>query len=213
MCTFGVVGIDYLCNVQQKRMTMFEWFSKQKREERCRLKDLRSLSDGFSLLSRLEQGGLLWFDEKNRRLMIEQSLTLVMINTGVEGWANFLRNCFLWQYERECRKAWDKYIRDEELNAVRRAAKKYAMMSRRDIDRVKDARRKEIQEGDIKPPKVEGFEFFVIGGEKPDGDSSSANHNELIPGGSIKAVGWFHPDQEWPEMATWEEVREFIVER
>lgn len=186
---------------------MFGWFSKKKREEKARLKELGNLVRNFVSLEKLEKGGMLAFNVKNRRLFIEQPLALVMMKDA-EAWQNFMRNVFQWLYYRQCQEAWDAYIQREELKAVREATKKYALMTRADIERVKRARRDEMAADDVKAPKVEPFEFFVI---REAATEPQQTRTEAVPGGEILAVGNFNPETDALEMATWEEVRKFIV--
>lgn len=194
---------------------MFGWFSKKKREEKARLKELSDLVRNFVSLEKLEKGGMLAFDVKSRRLFVEQPLALVMMKDA-EAWQNFMRNVFQWLYYRQCQEAWDAYIQREELKAVREATKKYALMTRADIERVKRARRDEMAADDVKAPKVEPFEFFVIRevATEPQQTRTEAAGSatiEAVPGGEILAVGNFNPETDALEMATWEEVRKFIV--
>ena len=83
-------------------------------------------------------------------------------------------------------------------------------MSHRDIERVKEARRLEIAQSDMEPPKVREFEFFVIGSEKhiePAADATRTVASEAVPGGMIFLVGSYSPEMNFPEMATWEDVK------
>lgn len=131
-------------------------------KSRKQLKKLHNIGSVFHALNELEKGGMLSFDINNRRLFIEEPLALVMMTGGAKKWENFIGNCFVWLYHRQCSEAWDQYIKTEELDAVRVASKQYAAMTRADVERVRRVRRDEIMEGDIEPPKVEGFEFFVV---------------------------------------------------
>lgn len=184
---------------------MFGWFSKKKREEKTRLKELGGLVQNFASLEKLEKGGLLAFDVKSRRLFIEQPLAIIMLKNA-ESWQNFMRNVFHWLYYKQCQESWDRFFQTEELKAVREATKKYAMMTRADIERVKRTRREEIAVSDVKTPKVEPFEFFVIRET-----NATAESQPTVPGGEILAVGNFNPETESLEMATWEEVSKFFA--
>ena len=183
---------------------MFERLYKR-REEKARLKELGVLVRNFAALEKLEKGGMLAFDVKSRRLFVEQPLAIVMMKDA-ESWQNFMRNVFQWLYYKQCQEAWDGFLQREELKAVREATKKYALMTRADIERVKRARREEVAASDVTAPKVEPFEFFVIRDTGVTTESQPA-----LPGGEILAVGNFNPETEVLEIATWEEVRKFIV--
>ena len=182
------------------------------RKERKQLRRLKEFRQVFGTLDRLEHSGLLWYDTKHQRLFMEQPLALVMMRGGAEKWKTFLQNCCLWQYGRECRRAWDEYIRNEELKAVRVAMKAGAeaqppyTLSRRDVERVKRARRDEIALSDMEPPKVEGFEFFVIRE-----DLAGKPQDAVRAAGVWIAVGHYEPGTEFVEMATYEDVKRFLI--
>ena len=158
----------------------------------------------FHSLDQCEEGGLVAFDKKNRRLFIEEPLAVVMMSGGAEKWQAFMRNCFTWLYYRQCSEAWEAFIRKEELVAVRKATKQYAAMTRADIERVRRARRTEIGESDMEPPKVEPFEFFVV---RADATTTKDDGTEV---GRLVAVGHYDPASEDMEIAAWEEVRDLL---
>lgn len=180
------------------------WF-KKKKEESTRLKEWGEFARNFTSLEKLEKSGMLAFDVKSRRLFIEQPLAIIMMKDA-ESWQNFMRNVFHWLYYRQCQEAWDVFFQREELKAVREVTKKYAMMTRADIERVKRSRREEIAVSDVKTPKVEPFEFFVIRET-----NATAESQPTVPGGEILAVGNFNPETESLKMATWEEVSKFFA--
>ena len=197
---------------------MFGFFSKERREGRRKLRELHTFSKTFGTLERLEQSGMLWFDIRNRRLMIEQPLAVLMMKDA-ESWMNFMRNVFQWQYYKQCNKAWEEYIQTEELRAVRAAIKEAEkekpsrQLNYKDIDRIKRARRDEIAFDEVKAPKVEGFEFFVVreaatGAQQAE---QGTTNTESVPGGEIRVVGSYDPQKDDIEMAAWEEVKQFII--
>lgn len=200
-------------------MGIFKRFN-QWRKSRKQLKQLHDIGSVFHALDAMEKGGMLSFDTKNRRLFIEEPLALVMMAGGTEKWTNFIQNCFTWLYHRQCAEAWSKYILKEELDAVRVASKQYTAMTRADVERVRRARRDEIAQGDMEPPKVEAFEFFVVRvvsndtAAKPqpaeNGESGGANKRKAVPAGEILAVGHYEPETEQLELASWEEVSLYL---
>ncbi len=112
-------------------------------------------------------------------------------------WTNFLRGIHLWQYNRQCANAWKEYMLHEELAAVREASTKSIAIPRAEIDRIKRARRSEIAMSDMEPPEVTPYEYFIVR------DTTSAES-------AILAVGHYDPDTDFVEMATWDEVRQFL---
>ena len=131
------------------------------RERKKKLRELIELSGRFRTLEALEKGGQLLWDPRNRRLLIERPLALLMMRSAAS-WQNFMQNVHQWVYFRACQLAWAEFMRDEELKAVRKATMTDSHLTRPDIERIKNARREEIAMSDMEPPKIEPFEFYII---------------------------------------------------
>lgn len=162
------------------------------------------IQETFATLERLEKTGLLLYDHKQNRMFMEQSLVLFMMRSEND-WQNFLQNCCLWITCRQCQEAWNNYFVNEETKAVHRAHKRFPNMTRTDVERVKRARRKEIAMGDIEPPKVEGFEFFVV--RETTGSEKGTN---TVPGGEILLAGVFKAETETWKATPWEKIKDFM---
>ena len=177
-------------------MNPFTYFSKKRREQRKKLKELRQFSSVFTTLDRLEQSGLLTFDAKSRRLFIAQSLAVLMMKDA-ESWVNFVTNVFQWLYYQQAQEAWSAHFLKEELSAVRKASvgetHETVQLSRADVERIRLAARQQVAESDIEPPKVEPFEFFIVQ------DTTDA-------AAKLIAVGYFDPETNAQELAPWSEV-------
>ena len=177
-------------------MNPFTYFSKKRREQRRKLKELKQFSSTFTTLDRLEQSGLLVWDQKQRRLFIAQSLAVLMMKDA-ENWVNFVTNVFQWLYYQQAQQAWNDHFLREELAAVRRASvgdgNATVQLSRQDVERIRFAARQQVAESDIEPPKIEPFEMFVVE------DTVDAKPR-------IIAVGYFDPETGEQELAPWSEV-------
>ena len=181
-------------------MNPFTYFSKKRREQRKKLKELRQFSSTFSTLDRLEQSGLLVWDQKQRRLFISQSLAVLMMKDA-ESWVNFVTNVYQWLYYQQAQEAWNAHFLKEELAAVRQASvegnHETVQLSRADIERIRLAARQQVAESDIEPPKVEPFEMFIVE------DTVDAKPR-------IIAVGYFNPETDETELAPWSEVQPLL---
>ena len=102
-------------------MSIFTYFTKKRREQRRKLKELKAFASRFSTLDRLEQSGLLTFDAKSRRLFIAQSLAVLMMKDA-ESWVAFITNVYQWLYYQQAQEAWNAHFLQEELKAVREAS-------------------------------------------------------------------------------------------
>lgn len=181
---------------------------KERREQKRKLKDLQRLAGGLRTLDQLEQSGLLAWDVKTRRLFIDSSLAVVMMQSA-EKWQAFISNVYLWTYNREAWRTTEEQIKKLELKAVRDYGKQHPelTLTRADIDRIRQARRLELAQEDIKPAKVDGFEFFVL--SPPTLQPSDISH-QTSPVGDLIAVGHYDPQKEQMEMATWSEVQRLL---
>ena len=184
-------------------MSIFTYFTKKRREQRRKLKELKRFSSTFSTLDRMEQSGLLTFDSKSRRLFIAQSLAILMMKDA-QSWVNFITNVYQWLYYQQAQEAWNAHFLKEELAAVRKASTQIVNgkssivnLSRADVERIRLAARQQVAESDIEPPKIEPFEFFIVQ------DTTDA-------AAKLIAVGYFNPETNDMELAPWSEVEPLI---
>lgn len=184
-------------------MGIFSIFRRRKKKQPTTQGQVKQV---FGTLVQLEQSRLLLYDRKARRLYIEHPLAAMMAKDETS-WLHFMQNCWLWISYREASEAWQRYILNEETKAVHRARKRFPKMTASDIDRVKRARRKEIGFSEVEPPKVDGFEFFIIRETtEPSGDGGGM----AVPGGEVYAVGTYNADDDNWQSAPWEDVKRLL---
>ena len=180
----------------------------ERRQEKKQLRETLRVLRMYAWLEKMFDSGVLHYDSDNRRLVMEQSLAVLLMQRGAEGWVNAVREIYRYVHFRLTQKAWDDYMHREEVKAVRNALNKGGNLNRDDIERIKSARRMEIAQTDMKPPKVEAFEFFVVGTEE--GRTDSTDSTEKVSGGVIRLVGHYDPQTEHMDLASWEEVSLFL---
>ena len=182
-------------------MGLFSYFSKKRREQRRKLRELKNFASVFSTLDRLEQSGLLVWDQKQRRLFISQSLAVLTLLKSPEAYAATVQNLYLWTYWQQIQQVTADTMLKAELAAVRKASvgenHEAVQLSRADVERIRIAARQQVAESDIEPPKVEPFEMFIVE------DTVDAKPR-------IIAVGYFNPETNDMEIAPWEEVEPLI---
>lgn len=183
-------------------------FKKQNKRETLR----RNAVEVFATLERMEKKGLILWDRKERRLFLAEPLAILMIENE-DKWKNFLQNVGYWQMYNSQQEAWDCYMHNEELKAVRKAKKTYAVLTKADIERIRRNRRNEITSEEIPVPEIKPFELFIIGDsyegsisaitkEKTDRAKKSGNADNCII-----AVGEFNPMTGHVDMALWKDVQ------
>ena len=177
---------------------------KERREQKRKLRELSAFASGFRTMDTMADSGLLVWNMKQRQLFIDSSLAIVMMR-NVESWTNFINNVFLWQYSKECERAWADYFLKEELAAVRKykSEHKGRVVTRQDVERIREARRQEILQSDISQPKVKGFEFFIVAPpdlihdpavESVESVAVSQQQSATNPVGRLISVGHYDPE-------------------
>lgn len=170
---------------------------KEHRKQKKAQKQQRDRLQTWRWLEQLFQSGMLSFDDKAHRLFITQPLSVVLMANGADGWINSIHAIYQYAYWRTSQQAWEDYMHKEEMAAVRKALNEGKELSRDDIDRIKWSRRQEIALSDMQPPKIEPFEFFII---------PNSTEGKVEP----LAVGYYDPNTEKMEVATWDEVKSLL---
>lgn len=180
-------------------------FKRKRKEEKTTTRE--EYASVFSSLDGLEKSGMISYDRRLHRLFIEQPIARVMLDQGEKGWLCFLQNCFLWLSYRLYGEAWDKLFLTEELKAVRRARKRFANLTAADIDRIKRARRAELQMSDLEPPRIDGFEFFVV---RETTDTPLPGDTNAVSGGEILLAGVYNADDDMWKASPWSDIQDFV---
>ena len=170
---------------------------KEHRQQKRAQKEQYSFLQTWRWLEQLFDKGVLSFDDKQHRLFITQPFAIILLANGADGWVNSIHNIYQYTYLRATQQAWEDYMHQEELAAVRTALNAGKDLKREDIERIKWSRRQQIAFSDMESPKVEPFEFFIIP------DSTLAMVEPL-------AVGSYDPNTEHMEVATWDEVKTLL---
>lgn len=188
-------------------------FSRKNEREKLRT----DASQVFATLETMEKKGLLLWDTTNRRLFIAEPLAILMIQKE-QGWIVFLQNVAYWQYYKEAQDGWDSYIRNEELKAVRRAKRKYAMLTKMDIKRIRRQRRSEVQEADKNALEIKPFELFILGDNyegsylQVSEETTTTAKESKEAANHVIAVGDYNPITQQVNMALWKDVQSALQE-
>lgn len=169
---------------------------RERRAQKAALKRLGDIASTFGNLEKMEKGGLLIWDERDRRLFIAAPLATVMMGKGQEAWEGFLQNCYLWQTYREQQKAWDRHIRQEQAKAIRTRQMGGIKLPQTEIARIKRAITERVSFNEIKISEIKAFEFYIL--------ADSANDPKRQ---EVVLVGQYHPETGQLSMATWEDVQ------
>ena len=183
-------------------MKIFSFFKRRKRE-RTALASLQTYASAFAYLNTLRDSGLLLWQERNRRLFIMQPLAIIMMRNA-DSWRNFLTNCYLWQSYNLMLEAHEHAIHRLESEAIRKAKRQYAGLTKADTERIRRSVRDEYEASNT-PAKIEPFEFYVIADNK--NPSPRNEEQDAEQRGDITLVGYFDPDTQQLEQVPWKELR------
>lgn len=172
--------------------------------ERKKRKLLRNLTRAFGVMRSFAIAGLIYWREKDRVLLIEESLAIVNMAEGREIFRNFLNAAALYINYKLLQDAYGKVMQQKEAEAVRQALKEYGATGDADINRIRQKVRDDLEMIDaskIKP--VTEFDILII-------RQHTKNHDRATEeGGELLAVG--HYDGKTVEMASFDDIKHNLV--
>ena len=174
----------------------FKRFSKKKQM----FKDLKDIAFVISVFDKFERIGLITWRQKDNILIIEESLALMKLAEGKKGFQNFLNQAALWQNERIISEAYETRRIKVETDAVRKAQRDYANLTKADIHRIRQEARENMTM--IPPEKldcIKEFDIFVVRPNAPSAQDATAESGQLL------ALG--HYDGEKVEMAMYDDIK------
>ena len=174
----------------------FKRFGKKKQM----FKDLKDIVFVISVFDKFERTGLITWRQKDKILIIEESLALMKLAEGKKGFQNFLNQAALWQNERIISEAYEARRIKIETDAVRKAQKDYANLTKADIHRIRQEARENMT---MIPPEqldcIKEFDIFVVRANAPSAQDATAESGQLL------ALG--HYDGEKVEMAMYDDIK------
>ena len=178
----------------------FKWW-RERKKHKSDLKRTQSMIHMFSHVEKLKKSKMVSWDPRTRRIFIAEPVAVTMLALGAAKWRNFLANINLYQVYQLQQEAWEAFFRKVEVEAVKEARKKYAILPKAEIARIKRAAHDSVDISAIEPPKLTKFEFFILGDSVQDAKKKV-----------VEWVGEFNPETNECVMAEWEDVK-VAVER
>ena len=162
----------------------------------------------FGILEEYQKKGLIHLDLMKRQVMIEYNLSMVMM-TNADNWHRFMIALFRWTYVKQYCQNYDACLMSESNKAISRAKEKFPSLTIADVQRIREAKNRDIVIDDIVPPKIEPIEFYVIRLDSTTLDEEKVKP-DAIPAGRVMIVGRYDGDTDTTDMATWDEVQNFL---
>lgn len=165
------------------------------------MRELNTLSAAFAIVGEFNRRGLIHWQVKDNLLLIEESLAVLFIQQGRDGFYNFLNRVSDWQNYRIIRDAYERHRLRIETDAVREAqSKEGRVVTKADIQRIRQHAREQMP---MLPPEeipcFREFDIMVIRASAPSAAEATEENGQLV------ALGHF--DGKRLEMALYDEIK------
>ena len=180
--------------------------SKKKKKRKKALQNLRDLHEMVGILDKWARHGLIFWRRKDKLLIIEETVALMKLAEGRKGFLNFLIQIAVWQSSKLIDEAYESYSIKVETDAVRKAQRKYANLTKADIMRIRQEARENMSMLPIEQLEyIKEFDIFVVRASAP------SAQNATVESGQLLALGHF--DGEKVEMAMYEDIKYILYDR
>ena len=165
-----------------------------------KLKELQDLAAMTAIFEKLSRQGVIFWRKKDNILIIEEYLAKLKMAEWRDGFLKFLNQVAIWQNSILFQEAYEAYFLKAETEAVREAKRKYASLTKADIQRIRQYARENmliipIDQLDC----IKEFDIFVVRSHAPSSQDATEENSQLL------ALGHF--DGEKVEMAMYEDIK------
>lgn len=171
-----------------------------------KLKELQDISEMTAIFDKWSRQGVIFWRKKDNILIIEEYLTKLKMAKGREGFLKFLNQVATWQNNIIIQEAYASNCLKVETDAVRKAQRKYANLTKADIMRIRQEARENMPMLPIEQlDYIKEFDIFVVRANAPSAQEATEESSQLL------AIG--HYDGEKVEMAMYEDVKHILYDR
>lgn len=179
---------------------------KNKKRQKKALQNLRDLHEMVGILDKWARHGLIFWRRKDKLLIIEETVALMKLAEGRKGFLKFLNQVAVWQSSKLIDEAYESYSIKVETDAVRKAQRKYANLTKADIMRIRQEARENMPMLPIEQLEyIKEFDIFVVRADAPSIQDATKEDGHLL------ALGHF--DGEKVEMAMYEDIKYILYDR
>ena len=170
------------------------------RRKNKHLKELQALAAMTAIFEKWSRQGVIFWRKKDKILIIEEYLAMLKMSEGRDGFLKFLNQVATWQNSILIQEAYSAHCLKVETDAVRKAQRQYAALTKADVMRIRQEARENMPMLPIEQLDcIKEFDIFIIRANAP-----SVNH-ATEANGQLLAVG--HYDGEKVEMAMYEDIK------
>lgn len=174
------------------------------RRKNKHLKELQDLAAMIGIFEILSRRGVVFWRKKDNILIIEEYFAMLKMAEGREGFLKFLNQVATWQNNIIIQEAYSAECLKVETDAVRKAQRKYANLTKADIQRIRQETRENmpmIPLGQL--DCIKEFDIFVVRASAPSAQEATEASGQLL------ALGHF--DGEKVEMAMYDEIKHNLI--
>ena len=174
------------------------------RRKNKHLKEVQDLAAMIGIFEILSRRGVVFWRKKDNILIIEEYFAMLKMAEGREGFLKFLNQVAVWQSSKLIDEAYEAHRIKVETDAVRKAQRKYANLTKADIMRIRQEARENMQMLPIEQlDYIKEFDIFVVRASAPSAQDATEASGQLL------ALG--HYDGEKVEMAMYDEVKHNLM--
>ena len=176
------------------------------RSKNKKLKELQALAAMMAIFETLSRRGVIFWRKKDNILIIEEFLVRLKMSEGRDGFLKFLNQVATWQNNILTQEAYAAHCLKAETDAVRKAQRKYANITKADIMRIRQEARENMPMLPIEQlDYIKEFDIFVVRANAPSTQDATEESGQLL------ALG--HYDGEKVEMAMYEDIKYILYDR
>ena len=171
-----------------------------------RMRELRNVAASFAIIDDFSRSNFIFWQVKNRMLLIREPLALVELGLGAAKFKDFLKKVCDWQNFKLINEAYEQKRIETEAAAVRKAQEERgAPLSDADVLFIRQHARNSMEQIplDQLPNLIREFDILIIRESATSADSATEENGQLL------AVG--HYDGEKLEMAMYDDVKSSLV--
>ena len=174
--------------------------------KKARMRELRNVAASFAIIENFSRSNFIFWQVKNRMLLIREPLALVELGLGAAKFKDFLKKVCDWQNFKLINEAYEQKRIETEAAAVRKAQEERgAPLSDADVLFIRQHARSSMEQIplDQLPNLIREFDILIIRASATSADSATEENGQLL------AVG--HYDGEKLEMAMYDDVKSSLV--
>ena len=181
-------------------------FRKKSKGKKARLRESAKVLEAFAIIEKFSRSNFIFWQVKNRMLLIREPLALVELGLGAAKFKDFLKTVCDWQNFKLINEAYEQKRIETEAAAVRKAQdERGAPLSDADVLFIRQHARNSMEQIplDQLPNLIREFDILIIRESATSADSATEENGQLL------AVG--HYDGEKLEMAMYDDVKSSLV--